>query len=74
MRMWARFIGAALLTVGLFFLAFRLVEYLLGGFVGQMYIGGVTITVIALPLVAVGVTAAGLGVLLLWLSRRVVRS
>ena len=72
--MWARLIGAASLAVGLYLLEFRLVEYLLGGFIGEMYVGGVTIIVFELPLVAVGVTAVGLGVLTLWLSRRAVRS
>lgn len=64
-----RVVGGILLALGLACVGLRLVEYLLGGFVGTARIAGVDIPVFLLPLGTVGALVAVLGAFILWRVR-----
>jgi hypothetical protein len=66
-----RVAGALLLAIGVLLVGLRVVERLTGGFIGTIYVGGLTIVPFYMPLFAIGVVALALGTGILWARRRV---
>ena len=58
--------AVVLLLAGFACLGLRVMERLLGGFVGELSLAGAHVVVPRLPLTALGVAAIGSGCVLLW--------
>ncbi len=65
-----RGVGALLLVIGVLLVGLRVVERLTGGFIGTIFIAGLTLVPVYMPLFTVGVVALALGTSILWAQRR----
>jgi len=65
-----RAMGWVFIVVGSLFVAFRIVEHVFGGFIGEISVGGLSFFVPDIPLVTLGVGLLAVGALILAKRRR----